>query len=124
MRSCQLQGDHWLSGKIFGCRQQSNRCVITISLFGPKENSLFQWNTSLILLQEFVQDAAQIYPGWIVRIYHEHFADVESSTMLQYQYNFIDLHNMTGHKYPPLRMWRFLSIGDTTVDISESHRHR
>lgn len=100
-------------------RWKSHQRVITISLFGPKENSLFQWNTSLAFLKDFIRDAQVIYPGWIVRIYHDNFADVKHLIQVQNQYDYIDLYNLTGQMYPPPRMWRFLSIGDTTVDISQ-----
>ena len=89
-------------------------------MFGPKENSLFQSNVSSVWLYDFIQDALQIYPGWRIRIYHDDSVDTAYLNQLQSQYDIIDLYNMTGKLYPPARMWRFLSIGDTSVDISES----
>jgi hypothetical protein len=42
--------------------------VIAISMFGPRENSLFQRNSSLLFLQELIRDTQQVYPGWTLTL--------------------------------------------------------
>ena len=45
--------------------------VISISLFGPRENPLFTFNQSFILLHQFLSDMIDKYPQWILRVYHD-----------------------------------------------------
>ena len=93
--------------------------VIAVSLFGPKENLLFQRTLSLSFLKDLIQDVYDIYPGWILRVYHDNSIDIKRIRELQCRYDHVDFLNMTNKSYPPPRMWRFLPIGDMLVDISE-----
>ncbi len=96
-----------------------NQRIIAISMFGPKENVLFQSSSSLSFLRDLIQDVYQVYPGWILRVYHDNSFDTESIRELQCRYDYVDFYNMTGRPFTPPRMWRFLSIGDLLVDISK-----
>ena len=99
-------------------RDYSQR-IIAISMFGPKENLLFQPSSSLSFLKDLIQDVYQVYPGWILRVYHDDSLDMKSIRELQCRYDYVDFYNMNGSSFPPPRMWRFLAIGDVQVDISK-----
>ena len=96
-----------------------NQRVITVSVFGPKENTLFQPKLSLLFLEDLIQDVRRIYPGWILRVYYDDTIAKQDLRDLQCRYNHIDFYDMTGRSFPPPRMWRFLTIGDALVDISK-----
>jgi hypothetical protein len=96
-----------------------NQRIIAVSIFGPEENVLFQPTLSLSFLKDLIQDVGQIYPGWILRVYHDNSIDIENTRELQCRYDYVDFHNMTERPYRPPGMWRFLSIGDLRVDISK-----
>ena len=95
--------------------------VIVISMFGPKENTLFQTGVSLSFLKDLILDAHQIYPGWVLRIYHDSSVDLRSIRELQCSYDHVDFYYMSNKSVTPPRMWRFLSIGDPFVDICKYH---
>jgi hypothetical protein len=96
-----------------------NQRVIAVSVFGPKENELFQRNTSLAFLKDMLFDMSHIYQGWFLRVYHDDSIDSESIHELQCRYDYVDFYEMTGLLVPPPRMWRFLPIGDLNVDTSK-----
>lgn len=93
--------------------------IIAISLFGPKENFLFQPRSSNSFLRDLIQDVSAVYPGWILRVYHDNTIDMKQVREFQCRYDHVDFFNMTGKSYPLPRMWRFLPIGDEMVDISK-----
>ena len=101
--------------------------VIAISIFGPRENSLFDWNTSLAFLHELINDTATVYPGWTLRVYHDTFIGNDIICPIECRYDHVDFCNATGllglgnvASYMPPRIWRFLPIGDAYVDIAAS----
>jgi hypothetical protein len=93
--------------------------VIAVSVFGPKENKLFQQNLSLIFLRNLVREAVEIYPGWIFRVYHDSTIDELYMRQIESHYNHVDFCNMTNSSFLPPRMWRFLPAGDQLVDVSK-----
>ena len=96
-----------------------NQHVITVSLFGPKENSLFQRSRSLLFLHDMIQEARQVYPGWFLRIYHDNTIDEQLVHTVERQHNHIDFCSMANFSFLPPRMWRYLPIGDLLVDVSK-----
>jgi hypothetical protein len=97
----------------------SEQKVIAISIFGPKENQLFQASRSILFLRELIQDAHQIYPGWILRVYHDSTINNTIVRQFQWQHCNIDFCDMTTWLQLPPRMWRFLSAGDPLVNTSK-----
>jgi hypothetical protein len=103
-----------------------NQKIIAYSLYG--QNRLYyQYLTNITKLIK------TLYPGWIIRIYHDNsihksfickleclpfsnvdFCDIsqlpliKNSTLLKYKQEMSDLHSM---------MWRWLPIGDSFVDL-------
>ena len=56
----------------YATRRGPHQRVISISLFGPKENKRFQLNRSLTFLNELIHDLNTIYPdNFVLRIYHD-----------------------------------------------------
>jgi hypothetical protein len=96
-----------------------NQQIISISMFGPSENSLFQKNTSLRFLEELIEDARRVYPGWILRVYYDNTTEATSLQRIGSQYQDVSFCDMTGIVSPPPRMWRFLPMDDNQVDISK-----
>jgi hypothetical protein len=92
---------------------------VAISVFGPKENELFQINHSLTFLHEIIREAQSIYPGWIVRVYHDTTLSLINVQLMQHQYDNVDFCNMSGATSFPPRTWRFLPAGDSLVDVSK-----
>ncbi len=99
--------------------------ILSISFFGPVENpKKFPINTSLIFLQEMINEIQQIYPdNWILRIYHDE--KILNQTIISYfesHYNFVDFCNVTDIElnFIPPKIWRFLPSIDETVNIMAS----
>ena len=93
--------------------------VLAVSLFGPKENDLFQINNTLAFLYELIQEARTIYPQWTIRIYHDNSIKSTLTRKLEYQYNNVDFCNMSRVSYMPQKTWRFLPAADLFVDTSK-----
>ncbi|CAF3239424.1 unnamed protein product, partial [Rotaria sp. Silwood2] len=66
-----------IKNQTFLCNQYATRRgpyqrIISISLYGPKENKMFQYNRSLSFLNELINDVNTIYPdNFILRIHHD-----------------------------------------------------
>lgn len=101
--------------------------IIAISMYGPRENALFNVNVSLNFLHELIADMTTIYPDWILRIYHD--ATIQNDIICpvecaHHRVDFCDtdalpnLGNLTS--YVPPKIWRFLPAGDPLVDITAS----
>lgn len=96
--------------------------VIAISLFGPKENKMFQFNRSLTFLQELINDLNLIYPdNFLLRVYHDETIDIgEVVCPIECANPNVDFCSITEKKYIPPKIWRFIPVGDPFVDLSKS----
>ncbi|CAF0967925.1 unnamed protein product [Adineta steineri] len=101
--------------------------VIAISLFGPKENQRFIMNQTLQYLHELIADKKKVYPGWILRIYHDASIKEDIICPIECEHNdvdFCDVNALTKlsdkNNYIPPRIWRFLPAGDELVDVMGS----
>ena len=93
--------------------------VLGISIFGPTENGLFQWNRTLSFMNELIEDTRTIYPGWILRIYYSAIIPPNLVDKLQCQYDHVDFCDMTHNNFTPPKIWRFLPAIDMLVDASK-----
>jgi hypothetical protein len=95
--------------------------VISISLFGPKENQLFQLNRSLVYLHQLVNDLNKIYPDdFILRIYHDDTIDASTVVCsVECEHPNVDFCFITEKRFIPSKIWRFIPAGDILVDISK-----
>ena len=101
--------------------------VIAVSMYGPKDNRLFTFNNSLTFLYALIDDISQMYPGWILRVYHDSTVREDIICSIECKYLHVDFCNTTSliglgnvAEYIPPRMWRFLPAGDLYVDIIAS----
>ncbi|CAF1015993.1 unnamed protein product [Rotaria sordida] len=101
--------------------------IIAISMYGPKENALFGFNVSLNFLYDLIDDMKKIYPGWILRIYHDTSIKEDIICPIECAHNNVDFCNTSSlsnlgsvNDYIPPKIWRFLPAGDLLVDIMGS----
>lgn len=101
--------------------------VIAISMYGPKENVIFSTNASLYFLHGLIADMTEIYPGWVLRIYHDVSIKEDIICPIECQHNHVDFCNASGlgihgniAQYMPPKIWRFLPVGDLSVDVMGS----
>ena len=98
-----------------------NQRIISISLFGPKENKLFQPNKSISLLNELINDMNKIYSdGFVLRIHHDD--TIRTSDVIcpiECENPNVDFCNMEAKLFIPPKIWRFIPAGDPLVDISK-----
>ena len=104
----------------YATRRGPHQRIISISLFGPKENKIFQYNRSLTFLKQLIKDVNLIYPDdFILRIYHDNTinpSDVICPTECENaNVDFCQITNL----YIPPKIWRFIPAGDPLVDISK-----
>ena len=101
--------------------------IIAISMYGPKENSIFNMNTSLNFLDELITDMKKTYPNWILRIYHDDSIGETIICPIECAHDHVDFCNTNaltnlgnvGGSMPP-KIWRFLPAGDLLVDVMAS----
>lgn len=107
--------------------RSAHQKIIAISMYGPKENALFNMNDSLTFLHELLLDMQKIYPDWILRIYHDSSINEEIICPIECAYHYVDFCNASHlgslgrvSDYMPPKIWRFLPAGDLLVDIIAS----
>jgi hypothetical protein len=105
----------------YATRRGPNQRIIAISLFGPKENKMFQLNRSLTFLDELIADLNVHYAdGFTLRIYHDDTINVTNIICpIECQHSNVDFCNVTDKLYMPPKIWRFIPAGDPLVDISK-----
>ena len=105
----------------YATRRGPHQRIISVSLFGPKENKMFQLNPSLTFLNELIHDVNKIYPdNFVLRIHHDDtigLLDVICPIKCRHQN--VDFCNMNSKLFIPPKIWRFIPAGDALVDISE-----
>jgi hypothetical protein len=101
--------------------------IISISMYGPRDNLLFALNTSVTFLYQLIDDMIKKYPNWILRIYHDVSINDNIICSIECAYNNVDFCNTSSlgnlgslSSYIPPKMWRFLPVGDELVDIMAS----
>ena len=101
--------------------------VMAISMYGPKENAMFGMNASLNFLHELIADMTKIYPGWILRVYHDASIRKDIVCPIECAHRNVDFCNASAlihlgdvAEYMPPKIWRFLPAGDPMVDIMGS----
>ncbi len=109
----------------YATRRGPNQRIIAISLFGPKENRMFQFNRSLIFLKELINDINTVYSdGFILRIYHDDTINVSDVICpIECQNPNVDFCSMSSKLFVPPKIWRFIPAGDPLVDISKCLIH-
>jgi hypothetical protein len=110
----------------YATRRGPHQRIISISLFGPKENRMFQVNRSLTFLKELINDINTIYSdGFILRIYHDNTITVSDVICpIECQNPNVDFCSMSSKLFIPPKIWRFLPAGDPLVDISKYLIHK
>ena len=111
---------------IYATRRGPHQRIIAISLFGPKENKLFQFNKSLSFLDELIQDMNKIYPdNFTLRIYHDDTVNVTDVICpTECKNPNVDFCSVQEKLFIPPKIWRFIPAGDPLVDISRYRRVR
>jgi len=106
---------------IYATRRGPQQRIIAISLFGPKENKMFQFNKTLDFLHELIKDLDLVYSdGFILRIYHDKTIDVRDIICpIECEHANVDFCSMDHKLYIPPKIWRFIPAGDPLVDISK-----
>lgn len=120
-------------GSFTSLRRGQHQRVVSYSLFGAHHhrNKFFSDRIKMI-----AQQIKQLYPGWLMRIYHDGSIDrsfvcqleclVDQRGRLADMVDFCDLTkltvNVSEHVLRPVeymlpRMWRFLAVGDSFVDL-------
>lgn len=106
---------------LYATHRGPNQRIIAISLFGPKENQMFQFNRTLRFLHELIADLDRIYSDrFILRIYHDmtvNMADVICP--IECRHDNVDFCSTDQLPFIPPKIWRFLPVGDPLVDVSE-----
>jgi hypothetical protein len=105
----------------YATRRGPHQRIISISLFGPKENKMFQFNRSLSLLNELINDLNKVYSdGYLLRIHHDDTINVSDIVCpIECQNPNVDFCNMNSKLFIPPKIWRFIPAGDSLVDISK-----
>ena len=95
--------------------------VISISLFGPKENKLFHFNQTIHFLDELIKDINMQYSdGFILRVHHDNTINATNLICpIECKHPNVDFCNMSHKLYIPPKIWRFVPAGDPMVDIGK-----
>ena len=101
--------------------------IVTISMYGPRENRRFSLNQSLNFLHELIDEMHNIYPNWILRIYHDNSISDDIVCSFECENDQVDFCNVStfGHltniaTFVPPKIWRFLPVGDPFAEIVAS----
>ena len=109
----------------YATRRGPHQRIISISLFGPKEEKRFEYQQTIRYLHLLIRDMNLHYSdGFILRIYHDdtiNAADVICP--IECQHSNVDFCSMNDKLYIPPKIWRFIPAGDPLVDIS-TYAHR
>ncbi|CAF3425575.1 unnamed protein product [Rotaria sp. Silwood1] len=105
----------------YATRRGPHQRIISISLYGPKENKRFQYNQSLSFLHELINDMNTIYPdNFTLRIHHDDTISLSDVICpIECRHHNVDFCNMESKLFIPPKIWRFIPAGDPLVDISK-----
>ncbi|CAF3436162.1 unnamed protein product [Rotaria sp. Silwood1] len=103
----------------YATRRGPHQRIISISLYGPKENKRFQYNQSLSFLHELINDVNTIYSdNFILRIHHDDTISLSDVICpIECRHHNVDFCNMESKLFIPPKIWRFIPAGDPLVDI-------
>ncbi|CAF0935899.1 unnamed protein product [Rotaria sordida] len=106
----------------YATRRGPHQRIISISLYGPKENKRFQYNQSLFFLNELINDINIIYPDdFTLRIHHDDTITLTDVICpIECQNPNVDFCSMNSKLFIPPKVWRFIPAGDPLVDIMMS----
>ncbi|CAF1035016.1 unnamed protein product [Rotaria sp. Silwood1] len=106
----------------YATRRGPHQRIISISLYGPKENKRFQYNQSLSFLHELINDMNTIYPdNFTLRIHHDDTISLSDVICpIECRHHNVDFCNMESKLFIPPKIWRFIPAGDPLVDIMMS----
>jgi hypothetical protein len=110
----------------YATRRGPHQRIIAISLFGPKENAIFQLNRSITFLYELINDMNTIYSdGFVLRIYHDNTINAPDVICpIECRNPNVDFCSMESKLFIPPKIWRFIPAGDPLVDISKCLIHK
>ncbi|CAM2723838.1 unnamed protein product [Rotaria socialis] len=116
-----------ITSQYYLCNQYANQRgphqrIISISLFGPKENKIFQYNRSFTFLNQLINDINIIYPdNFTLRIHHDDAISLSDIVCpIECRYSNVDFCSMSSKLFIPPKIWRFIPAGDPFVDIMMS----
>ena len=105
----------------YATRRGPHQRVISISLFGPKENKRFQLDRSITFLNELIHDLNTMYPdNFVLRIHHDDtISPSDVICPIECRHRNVDFCNMNSKLFIPPKIWRFIPAGDPLVDVSK-----
>ncbi|CAF1551077.1 unnamed protein product, partial [Didymodactylos carnosus] len=108
----------------FSTLRGKNQKVFSLSIFGPEEDLIFTRERSLQYLNLFFIEVQQLFPDWFVRVYYHDDSILTEKDIVHFEclYWYVDFCNIKRilplvSKYVSGRIWRFIPIDDTFVDI-------
>ena len=106
---------------LYATQRGAHQRIISISLFGPKENNLFLLNRSLLFLDALIEDLNIIYSdGFILRVYHDGTINTTDIVCpIECKNPNVDFCDVSHKSYMPPKIWRFIPAGDPLVDVSK-----
>lgn len=102
--------------------------IISISIFGPKENEIFADDNFSQMITPLLDEAKSLFPSWIVRLYADQSA-VNRLNLMNLTQSVANLDVCNVNRLPILgdvgeylsgKLWRFLPTLDPTVAIISS----
>jgi len=105
----------------YATHRGKNQRIIAISLFGPKENKMFNFQKTLNFLQALINDTNQIYSdNFTLRVYHdETIKPPDVICPIECEHPNVDFCDMSSKLFIPPKIWRFIPAADPLVDISK-----
>jgi hypothetical protein len=109
-------------------RRGNKQRIISLTLFGPKENRLFRDETFTNFITPLLQEAKTLFPTWTVRLYTDESSIIRLNLKnLSRIASNIDICNVNqlpvlGNigEYLPGKVWRFIPALDPMVDYATS----
>ncbi len=115
------------------CSKQANRRgnkqrIIALSIYGPKENPIFNDEKFDQLITPFINEAKLLFPSWTIRLYSDELSinrlNLNNLTHLTSNIDICNVNQIPilGNigEYLPGKLWRFLPALDRMVDIISS----
>lgn len=106
---------------LYATQRGAHQRIISISLFGPKENELFLLNRSLTFLDALIEDLNIVYSdGFTLRVYHDDTINTTDIICpIECKNPNVDFCDVSHKSYIPPKIWRFIPAGDLLVDVSK-----
>lgn len=109
-------------------RRGIHQKVISLSVFGPKENQRFEDERSTAFLTPLINEAKNIFPEWSLRLYSDEITinrlDLRSFASLSSNIDICNVNELPiigdASQYLSGKLWRFIPALDPTVDYISS----